>query len=119
MAGIVAGEGLAGAGVVGIIAGEWCYPSEVSEEGGIMVDLSAVRIRGPLEPFAAGFIAELVRLGYTLFSARGQLELAAHLSRWLAEQGMDFTELTAQVVGAFFCRRTSRSNSKPWTAPPH
>jgi site-specific recombinase XerD len=70
-----------------------------------MAELSAVRVRGPLEPFAAGFGVELVRLGYTPFSARGQLELAAHLSRWLAEQHLEVADLTAQVVESFLTAR--------------
>jgi integrase/recombinase XerD len=49
-----------------------------------MGDLPRVRVVGALEPYAAGFGAELARSGYTFLSARGQLELVAHLSRWLA-----------------------------------
>jgi len=62
-------------------------------------------VRGPLEPVAAGFAAELSRQGYTLLSARGQLWLVAHLSRWLAEHGLGITDLTAQVVEAFLAAR--------------
>jgi integrase/recombinase XerD len=70
-----------------------------------MVDLSKTRVRGPLEPVVAGFAAELAGQGYTLFSARGQMELAAHLSRWMAEQGLGVSALTAEVVEAFLAAR--------------
>ena len=39
---------------------------------------------GPLAPYASGLAGELARLGFTEGSAKGQLGLAAHLSRWLA-----------------------------------
>ena len=42
---------------------------------------------GPLAPYAAGLAGELARLGFTEGSARGQLGLAAHLSRWLDRGG--------------------------------
>ena len=48
----------------------------------------AVPWSGPLEPFAAGFDAELARLGYTPAGTRRKLEAVAHLSHWLAGRGM-------------------------------
>ena len=66
-----------------------------------MVEVHRVRVVGPLEPYAAGFAAELARLGYTLFSARGQLGLIAHLSRWLAGAGLDAAALSPAVVDRF------------------
>lgn len=66
-----------------------------------------VGVVGPLEPYAAGFEAELTRLGYTLFSARGQLGLAAHLSCWLAGQGLDGAALTPAVAAEFLMARRS------------
>ena len=54
-----------------------------------MTDLSRVRVTGPLEPFAAGFAAELVDQGYSLQPAALQLRLLAHLSRWLAAERRD------------------------------
>lgn len=67
--------------------------------------LYGVRFRGPLTPFSRGFAEELDRLGFTVFSARGQLWLAAHLSRWMAEEGLDAGALTAPVVDAFVSAR--------------
>lgn len=70
-----------------------------------MDDAPRVRVVGPLERYAAGFEAELARLGYTLFSAGGQLRLAAHLSRWLAGEGLDGAALTPAVVAEFLAAR--------------
>jgi integrase/recombinase XerD len=70
-----------------------------------MDEVQRVRVVGPLGPYAAGFAAELTRLGYTVFSARLQLGLAAHLSRWLAGQGMDVAALTPAVVSEFVVAR--------------
>ena len=49
--------------------------------------LHGVRMTGPLAPHAAGLAGELARLGFTEMSARGQLGLAAHLSRYASGQG--------------------------------
>src|SRR5260370_37851207 len=57
--------------------------------------LYGVRVTGPLAPYARGLADELARLGFTEFSARGQLGLAVHLSRWLAGSGLDAAGLTA------------------------
>lgn len=51
-----------------------------------MVDRSRVRVSGPLASYVRGFGGELARLGYTPLSARLQLQLMAHLSRWLASE---------------------------------
>jgi integrase/recombinase XerD len=70
-----------------------------------MDDVHRVRVVGPLGPYAAGFAGELTRLGYTLFSAREQLGLVAHLSRWLAGEGLDASMLTPAVVAQFLVAR--------------
>ena len=73
-----------------------------------MGDPSRVRVRGPLEPYAAGFGVELGRLGYTPLSAANQLWLMAHLSRWLAAQRLGAAELTpARVSGFLVARRAA------------
>ena len=41
---------------------------------------------------------ELVRLGFTRYSAQKQLQLAAHVSRWLGEAGFGTAELNARAV---------------------
>ena len=73
-----------------------------------MDEVQRVCVVGPLGPYAVGFAAELDRLGYTVFSARGQLRLAAHLSRWLAGEGLDASMLTPAVVAQFLVRPPCR-----------
>ncbi|MBV9140628.1 MAG: hypothetical protein JO115_06900 [Pseudonocardiales bacterium] len=53
-----------------------------------MDDLHAVRVVGPLGPYARGFAVELARLGFTRLSAQKKMGLAAHLSRWLRDAGL-------------------------------
>jgi integrase/recombinase XerD len=68
-------------------------------------DPSRARVTGPLQPFAAGFVAELSRLGYTNGSACGQMFLMAHVSRWLAGEGLDSSGLTPEAAGRFLAAR--------------
>jgi integrase/recombinase XerD len=67
--------------------------------------LYGVRVTGPLAPYARGLADELARLGFTEFSARGQLGLAAHLSRWLAGSGLDAAGLTVLVAKEYLAAR--------------
>ena len=73
---------------------------------------SRVNVTGPLEPYAAGFAAELQRLGYTPLSAAMQLRLAAHLSRWLAGAGLAVTALTDHAAGEFLTARRAAGYTK-------
>ena len=63
------------------------------------------RMTGPLAPHATGLAGELARLGFTEMSARGQLGLAAHLSRWLAAAGLGTMALTAPVAEEYLAAR--------------
>jgi integrase/recombinase XerD len=60
---------------------------------------------GPLEPYTAGFSAELERLGYTVGVAEKQVGLAAHLSRWMAAAGLEPSGLTAQAAERYASAR--------------
>jgi site-specific recombinase XerD len=60
---------------------------------------------GPLEPYAAGFAAELERQGYTVGVAEKQVALATHLSRWMAAVGVEPGSLTAQVAERYASAR--------------
>ena len=71
---------------------------------GVLV-LSAVRVTGPLAELASGFAEELGRLGYTELSARNQVRVLAHLSRWMAEQGFVPVELTRVRLEQFLDAR--------------
>lgn len=70
-----------------------------------MGDPSRVRVTGPLEPYAAGFRAELARLGYMRTSAAFQVQLMAHMSRWLADHGLGIGELTQAEAEVFLSAR--------------
>ena len=70
-----------------------------------MVDPCWARVGGPLEPYVEGFRGELERLGYTPLSAAGQVRLVAHLSRWMAREGLSVSALTPARVGAYFVER--------------
>ena len=47
-----------------------------------------VHVSGPLEPYAAGFRAELERLGYSPWSVVFALQSLAGLSGWLVARGL-------------------------------
>src|ERR1035441_9770032 len=67
---------------------------------------SRVRFSGPLKPYAAGFEAELARLGYTPLSATVQLRLTAELSRYLEPAGL--AVLTEDAAAEFLAGRKAR-----------
>ena len=64
-----------------------------------------VRFVGPLAPLAAELRGEFARLGYATSSATAQLQLAAHLSRWLQAEGLGTHDLTGPVIEAFLAAR--------------
>ena len=82
-----------------------------------MENRSAGRVLGSLAPYAAGFADELVGRGYRPRSVSGQLELMAHLSRWLAEQDVEAGGLTVEMAGRFLqIRRETASSLMSWRA---
>jgi site-specific recombinase XerD len=58
-----------------------------------MREPSRVRVTGPLEQFAVGFIFELEEAGYRPAAAAVQVRVLAHLSHWMQEQGVSLEEL--------------------------
>jgi integrase/recombinase XerD len=76
---------------------------------------SQVQWSGPLEPFAAGFDAELARLGYTPAGTRRKLEAVAHLSCWLAERGMTANDIGNKTVAEFTAARRAAGHSSQLT----
>lgn len=68
-------------------------------------DPSHVRFSGPLTPFAPGFAEELSRLGYTSTSAAMQMQLVAHLSRWLDALDLGPGDLQGSVLEDFLVAR--------------
>jgi integrase/recombinase XerD len=70
-----------------------------------MRDLSRIRVTGPLVPYVSGFVAELVERGYTPVSAAHQMRLMAHVSRWLACEGLGPDDLSTARVEEFVAVR--------------
>src|SRR5947209_9552066 len=66
-----------------------------------MREPSRVRVTGPLEPFAEGFVVVLEEAGYRPAAAAVQLRLLAHLSGWLAMEGLGPAGLTEREVERF------------------
>jgi integrase/recombinase XerD len=70
-----------------------------------MENPSPVAVSGPLAPFAARFLSSLLHQGYRPPSARIQIDLLAHLSAWLVDEGLAPGELSATDVGRFLAAR--------------
>jgi integrase/recombinase XerD len=81
-----------------------------------MRDPSRVRVRGPLEAFAPGFVAELGRLGYSPVGATLQLRLMARASRWLQSESLGPAALTGDVVERFLAERRAAGHTDYATA---
>jgi site-specific recombinase XerD len=77
---------------------------------------SRVRVVGPLASFAEGFAAQLARQGYRPNAAANQLQLLAHLSRWLASEGLDAAHLSASVLDEFLVARRAQGYTL-WLSP--
>ena len=78
---------------------------------------SAGRVLGPLAPYADGFVVGLIERGYRPRSVSCQLELMAHLSRWLGEQGVEPDGLTPAMAERFLeVRREGGGSLKSWRA---
>lgn len=73
-----------------------------------MREPSRVRVIGPLEPFAEGFIAELEEAGYRPAAAAVQVRVLAHLSRWMHDKGMSAGELREPELERFGRERLAR-----------
>jgi integrase/recombinase XerD len=70
-----------------------------------MSDPLKVHVEGPLADLVPGFRDFLAGLGYSPTAAARQLQLIAHLSRWMIESGTDVHGLTPSVIDTFFEHR--------------
>ena len=70
-----------------------------------MNDPFRVFLSGPFAPFAEGFSHSLLELGYTRDSAGSQIQLMAHLSRWLVGEGLDVHTLRQNDLERFLQAR--------------
>lgn len=76
-----------------------------------MVVVHGVRVTGPLAPYAEGLAGELGRLGFAPSSARLQMQVAAHLSRWLAQGGLGAAALAGPVTDRYLAARRAAGYS--------
>jgi integrase/recombinase XerD len=68
-------------------------------------------VPGPLEQYAPGFRDWLLARGYTPLTTVPQLQLMAHVSRWLEREGLTAAGLTRQEADRFLAAR--RTAGKP------
>ena len=66
---------------------------------------SRVNVIGPLVPYVAGFRAELETQGYRPNALTDQPRVMAHVSRWLAGQGLGEGDLTPTRIEEFLAAR--------------
>lgn len=66
-----------------------------------MLDPSRVVVTGPLERYSTGFAVELVEAGYLPVGRAFQLQLMAHVSRWLESERLGPDSLVGLVVERF------------------
>ena len=71
---------------------------------------------GALGRYAAGFRTELFRLGHRRNAAGNQLQLMAHVSRWLERRGFGPAELTPVRVVEFLAVRRAEGYAL-WLSP--
>jgi site-specific recombinase XerD len=64
-----------------------------------------VRVTGPLAGYVDGFRDELAAQGYTVQVRDRQLRMLAHVSRWMAGQGLSVAELTPDLLEDFLDER--------------
>ena len=72
------------------------------------------RIVGPLLPMARGFLLELIEMGYSTTAQSKRLRLMGALSSWLAANGIDPSELTAEVISGFLAPIRVRGPEEEW-----
>ncbi|HSH75855.1 MAG TPA: site-specific integrase [Longimicrobiales bacterium] len=68
-------------------------------------DPSRVEVVGPLVPYVTGFRKELEFQGYRRNAVADQLRVMAHVSRWLASEGLSESNLTPERVEQFLAAR--------------
>jgi len=81
-----------------------------------MRDPSRVRVAGPLQQYARGFVVELDRLGYKPKAAAFQVQLMAHLSRWMDARHLGPMGLTPEAAGSFLAARRAEGYVM-WLSP--
>lgn len=72
-------------------------------------------VPGPLEQYAGGFRQWLLEQGYTPLTTVPQLQLMAHVSRWLEREGLAVSGLTGQRAGRFLAAHHAAGRQRPTT----
>jgi integrase/recombinase XerD len=72
-------------------------------------------VPGPLEQHAGGFRQWLLEQGYTPLTTVPQLQLMAHVSRWLDREGLAVAGLTARQAGRFLAVHHAAGHQRPRT----
>ncbi len=75
--------------------------------------IAKVRVLGPLALHADGVRSELSRLGYALGTVENHIRVMAHLSQWMADEGVEPSELSQDRVEQFFAVLKEQ-----WKRPP-
>lgn len=70
-----------------------------------MVKVLRSIVRGPLEPYAVGFVEELHRRGYSSSGAGQHVCFIAHLDRWMLGVGIGVGELSEPVMQRYLEQR--------------
>ena len=70
-----------------------------------MINPTQVLVSGPLAEFGPGYASELLRQGYKTNPAGVQMNLMAHLNRWLAAEGLDVHRLSDTEVERYLRAR--------------
>lgn len=73
--------------------------------------VAAVRVRGPLAPYAREFRVLLTERGYTPLTQVRQLQVMVHLSKWLRAGELDVGDLTSARVDEYLARRRTEGYS--------
>lgn len=76
-----------------------------------MTGPAAVRVTGPLTPYASGYWKDLAGQGYLPSSIANHLRLMAHVSRWLVDEELSPEELTPERTDAFLEARRAEGYS--------
>src|SRR5258708_34640990 len=75
--------------------------------------IAKVRVLGPLALHADGVRSELSRLGYALGTVENHIRVMAHLSQWMADEGVEPSELSQDRVEQFLAVL-----KRQWKRPP-
>ena len=70
-----------------------------------MVKVLRSVVCGPLEPYAAGFVGELLRRGYSSGGADQQVCFVAHLDRWMLAEGVGLCGLSTPTLQRYLGQR--------------